>query len=69
MDICTSLKAMLEDQDPSPQAIADALLAEAVTLDEDRPSDDISVVVLKVLKRYGDNVRRMTVRLPINVGR
>jgi serine phosphatase RsbU (regulator of sigma subunit) len=67
MDIYTSLKAMLEDQDPSPQAIADALLAEAVASDEGRPSDDISVVVLKVLKRQGDNVRRMTVRLPINV--
>jgi hypothetical protein len=66
MDVCTSLKAMLEDQEPSPQAIADALLAEAVNLDEGRPSDDISVVVLKVLKRSGDNVRRMTVRLPIN---
>lgn len=67
MDICTSLEAMLEDQDPSPQAIADALLAEAVALDDGRPADDISVVVLKVRKRSGDNVRRMTVRLPINV--
>ena len=68
MDVCTSLKAMLEEQDPTPQAIADALLAEAVNLDEDRPGDDISVVVLKVLKRRGDNVRRMTVRLPIETG-
>ena len=67
MDVCTSLKAMLEEQDPSPQAIADALLAEAVNLDEGRPTDDISVVVLKVLKRRGDDVRRMTVRLPINI--
>jgi serine phosphatase RsbU (regulator of sigma subunit) len=67
MDVCTSLQAMLEEQDPSPQAIADALLAEAVNLDEGRPSDDISVVVLKVLKRRGDDVRRMTVRLPINI--
>jgi serine phosphatase RsbU (regulator of sigma subunit) len=66
MDVCTSLQAMLEEQEPSPQAIADTLLAEAVNLDEGRPSDDISVVVLKVLKRRGDNVRRMTVRLPIN---
>ncbi len=66
MDVCTSLKAMLEDQDPSPQGIADALLNEAIHLDEDRPSDDMSVVVLKVLKRRGDEVRRMTVRLPIN---
>jgi serine phosphatase RsbU (regulator of sigma subunit) len=67
MDICTSLKAMLEDQDPSPQDIADTLLAEAIALDEGRPTDDISVVVLKVLKRSGDDVRRMRVRLPIDV--
>ncbi len=68
MDVCTSLKSMLEDQNPAPQEIADALLAEAVALDENRPADDISVVVLKVEKRRGDDVRRMTVRLPINVG-
>jgi serine phosphatase RsbU (regulator of sigma subunit) len=68
MDICTSLKAMVEEQDPTPQAIADALLAEAVNLDDGRPADDISVVVLKVLKRRGDGVRRMTVRLPIDIG-
>jgi serine phosphatase RsbU (regulator of sigma subunit) len=65
MDVCTSLKAMLEGQDPPPQGIADALLSEAVRLDDNRPCDDISVVVLKVLKRIGDDVRRMTVRLPI----
>jgi serine phosphatase RsbU (regulator of sigma subunit) len=69
MDVCTSVTAMLENQDPSPQAIADALLAEAVTLDEGRPADDISVVVAKVLKRRGDAVRRMTVRLPIEFAR
>jgi serine phosphatase RsbU (regulator of sigma subunit) len=68
MDVNTSLKAMLEDQDPSPQSIADALLAEAVNLDEGRPVDDISVVVFKVSERQGDEVRRMTVRLPIRVG-
>jgi serine phosphatase RsbU (regulator of sigma subunit) len=67
MDVCTSLKAMLEDQDPSPQAVADALLGEAVALDDGRPVDDISVVVLKVRKRAGDDVRRMTVRLPIDL--
>lgn len=66
LDICTSLKAILEDQDPSPQQIADSLLAEAVRLDENRPLDDISVLVLKVLKHTGDDVRRMTVRLPIH---
>lgn len=68
MEVCTSLKAMLEDQDPPPQAIADSLLSEAMNLDEGRPVDDISVVVLKVLQRTGDDVRRMTVRLPIGTG-
>ena len=66
MDICTSIKAVLEDQDPSPRQIADSLLDEAVRLDDNRPSDDISVVVLKVLSRTGDDVRRMNVRLPIS---
>jgi serine phosphatase RsbU (regulator of sigma subunit) len=69
MDVCTSLKAMLEDQEPSPQSIADTLLEEAVRLDESRPVDDISVVALKVLKRRGDAVRRMMVRLPIDLVR
>lgn len=65
MDIGATLRSVLEDQDPSPQMLADTLLAQAVSLDENRPADDISVLVLKVTPRIGDNVRRMTVRLPI----
>jgi serine phosphatase RsbU (regulator of sigma subunit) len=65
MEVCTVIQSMLEEQDPEPQAIADELLAHAVSLDEGRPADDISVVVLKVIPRTGDHVRRMTVRLPI----
>jgi serine phosphatase RsbU (regulator of sigma subunit) len=65
MDVRTAIRSLLEDQDPSPQLLADTLLAEAVSLDENRPADDISVVVLKVAALTGDNVRRMTVRLPI----
>ncbi len=65
MDVGATLHSVLEDQDPSPQMLADTLLAQAVSLDENRPADDISVLVLKVAARTGDNVRRMTVRLPI----
>jgi serine phosphatase RsbU (regulator of sigma subunit) len=65
MDVGAAVRSLLEDQDPSPQMLADTLLAEAVSLDENRPVDDISVVVLKVTARVGDQVRRMTVRLPI----
>ena len=65
MDVCNAIQAMLEEQDPSPQELADALLAHAVNLDEGRPSDDISVVTLKVSSQQGDEVRRMSVRLPL----
>lgn len=65
IDITTCLQALLEDEDPSPQLIADSLLENAINLDRGRPDDDISVVVLRVLGRTDDQVRRMTVRLPL----
>ena len=66
MDVGEAIRSVLEDQDPSPQSLADSLLVHAVRLDDDRPVDDISVLVLKFSSNIGDNVRRMTVRLPIN---
>jgi len=66
MDVCNAIQAMLEDQDPTPQELADSLLAHAVNLDDHRPADDVSVVVIKVRTSNGDEVRRMSVRLPIN---
>jgi serine phosphatase RsbU (regulator of sigma subunit) len=66
MNVGEILRALIEDQDPQPQQLADFLLAHAVKLDDNRPADDISVLVLKVSERSGDDVRRMNVRLPIN---
>jgi serine phosphatase RsbU (regulator of sigma subunit) len=66
MDVGEAIQSVLDDQDPSPQSLADALLAQAVRLDDDRPADDISVLVLKFSPNVGDNVRRMAVRLPLN---
>ena len=66
MEIGLVLQSIIEDQDPSPQHIADALLSHAVNLDDGRPADDVSVVALKVVQRQGDDVRRMSVRLPID---
>ena len=66
MNVGETIRSVLEDQDPSPQQLADTLLAHAVHLDDNRPADDISVVVLKASARNGDDVRRMSVRLPIN---
>ncbi len=67
MDVCEVIRSLQEDQEPSPQELADDLLAYAVRLDDNRPADDISVLVLKVTPLSGDDVRRMTVRLPISV--
>ncbi len=65
LDVCTLLEALLEDQEPTAQQIADNLLAQAIRLDQNRPNDDMSVVVLRVLPNENDQVRRMLVRLPV----
>ncbi len=66
MDVCEVIRSLLEDQEPTPQELADALLAFAVRLDDNRPADDISVLVLKVNPLTGDDVRRMAIRLPLS---
>lgn len=66
MDVSEVIRSMMEDQDPSPQQLADYLLSYAVGLDDNRPADDISVLILKVTALTGDDVRRMTVRLPFH---
>jgi serine phosphatase RsbU (regulator of sigma subunit) len=65
MDVVACLNTLLDDEDPSPQFIADSLLDHALKLDQYRPVDDISVVVMRVTRHSGDEVRRMTVRLPL----
>jgi hypothetical protein len=45
--------------------LADGLLEQALALDQGRPHDDISVLVLRVLDREGDGVRRLAVTLPL----
>jgi serine phosphatase RsbU (regulator of sigma subunit) len=66
LDILTCLQALLDNETPDPSYIADSLLQYALKLDQNRPADDISVVVLSVSNLIGDEVRRMTVRLPLS---
>ena len=65
IDVTTGLQALLDEEACSPQAIADSLLEQALKLDQDRPVDDISIVVLRTTSLIGDTVRRMSVRLPL----
>ncbi len=64
MDIPAVFGKLLDDA-LSAQAMADKMLETAVKLDKGRPTDDVSVVVLRVRDRDGDEVRRMSVRLPL----
>lgn len=66
MDIPTCLSALLDSEDLSPQDIADSLLGHALKLDQGRPADDMTVVVLRVTSYSGDAIRRMSVRLPLD---
>lgn len=67
LDLCEVASSLLDEQDPGPQELADALLAHAMRLDDGRPADDISVVVFKVAAHDDDGVRRMSLRLPISI--
>ena len=66
LDTCALLNAMMEELEPRAQQLADAILNQAIQLDHGRPCDDMSVVVLRVMRRDTDNIRRMTVRLPVD---
>lgn len=50
---------------PEPARWAEELLAQAMTLDDGRPSDDISVVVTAILPRQPEEMRRLLVRMPL----
>jgi serine phosphatase RsbU (regulator of sigma subunit) len=63
LDIPASYKGLL-DEGKSAQEIADGLLEKAMTLDQGRPVDDISVVVLQVNDQPTGSTRRMRLSLP-----
>lgn len=65
LDVEEKFRFLLDLHGTSPQDIADDLLQHALELDHGRPTDDISVVVLQVVDRESDEVRRMSVQLPI----
>ena len=65
-DICTTIEALIEEQEPSAQNIADFLLNRAIRLDEDRPQDDMSVVVMQVSPQSSDRIRRMNLTMRID---
>lgn len=64
-DIPAAVRALLAGEEVDARQLADGLLAQAIALDGGRPGDDISVLVLRMLPRTGDEVRRLLVRVPL----
>lgn len=60
-------KTLLSQGISDPQIIADTLLNAACEADNGRPKDDVSVVVVALKTRSGDDVRRMWGRLPVQI--
>lgn len=57
---------LLAQGDASPQFLADNLLREAVELDQGRPADDMTLVVLGIREdEQRDQVRRMALSIPV----
>lgn len=66
MDPLEAMRRCLQEGISEPQMIADRLLQEALALDDGRPRDDISVVVvLAKEKTEQDDVRWLSGRLPL----
>jgi serine phosphatase RsbU (regulator of sigma subunit) len=64
-DVPAAVRELTAGGDVSAHQLADGLLEQALALDEGRPRDDISVLVLRVVDHIGDGVRRLAVRLPL----
>ncbi len=65
MDIAGFIGSKIFDDPATPEKWADDLLTCALELDDNRPGDDISVVVVAIIPEKQDDIRRLHVRMPI----
>jgi len=65
-NIITVIEAMIEDQEPSAKEMADTLLSRAIRLDNGRPKDDFSVVVMLVSPQSSDHIRRISATMDLD---
>ena len=66
IDLPALIQRVDADGRGSAQVVADAVLAEALALDQDRPRDDATVLVVNIAEQeVDDSVRRLSMRFPI----
>jgi len=65
-DIPQAVQSLMDEGEIRAQHVADALLEQALTLEEGRPRDDISVLVLHIAERQEKSeVRHLLLRVPL----
>ena len=65
-DVPEATRELRNQREMSAQHVADSLLGQALALEEGRPRDDISVLVLHITERQVENeVRRLLLRVPL----
>jgi len=66
LDVAETTASLLEDGEATAESLAGALLDHALKLEDGRPRDDISVLVLHVADRRREHeVRRLRLRVPL----
>lgn len=65
-DICLIIETLIDEEDLSARQIAELLLTRAIRLDNDRPQDNMSVIVLMISPLTTDNIRRINVSLSLD---
>jgi serine phosphatase RsbU (regulator of sigma subunit) len=64
-DIPQAVRALRGEAVLDAAQLANQLLKRALELDDGRPRDDISVLVLRIVDSQGDGIRQMNVSIPI----
>jgi len=64
-DLFTTLDALVEEQEPTANEIAEFLLSQAISLDQGKPEDDMCVVVLQTTPHEDNPVLRLIVKIPV----
>ena len=64
-DIPSAMRDLMSVGSNTAQQLANGLLELAKELDAGRPRDDMSILVLRIVDRSSDGVRRMSVSLPL----
>ncbi len=65
LDLRASVESLFEDDEPTVQEIADAILNQAIKQDLGRPRDDMTVTVLRISPSPSTSIRRECVFFPI----